>query len=218
MSLLFQKDDLILFQGASVTAASRDYGTIGAYGNGYVYFTASWLWGMYPALTLQVLNRGVPGNTCQDLLDRWQQDCIDLQPQWVSILNGMNDALQQQAAGHSDPYTFANQYRELIRWTLADTKAKIIILESFNMDVSPDAIARRPYIDPIITATRQVAMEFPVLFQPLDGLFAQGLTEAPAGYWTQDGIHPFPPGHGLIQQAFLRRAGGGGSFYGGVGP
>ena len=50
---------------------------------------------MYPELGLRVINMGISGNQVRDLKDRWQTDVIDLKPDWVSVLIGINDVWRQ---------------------------------------------------------------------------------------------------------------------------
>lgn len=207
MSLIFNENDLILFQGASVTDASRLPEYPQSLGNGYVYFTASWLWGMYPQKALRFLNRGVSGNTVPQLLDRWQRDTIDWQPNWVSIMAGMNDALRQMESGRADPQGFEDGYRRLIEWTLDATPAKMIMLESFLLPAKPEWVELRKYLDPLLHIERKLATEYKLLFIPLDGIFANAATRQEISYWTEDGIHPLPSGHALIEQSILRAAG-----------
>jgi len=83
----FQK---ILFQGDSITDAGRI--RIGNdLGVGYVFISTAWLRKLHPELKLEIINRGVSGNTVIDLKNRWEEDCIILKPDWLSILVGIND-------------------------------------------------------------------------------------------------------------------------------
>jgi lysophospholipase L1-like esterase len=46
----------------------------------------------FPERNLTFLNRGVSGNTVNELARRWQQDTLDLKPDILSILIGVNDS------------------------------------------------------------------------------------------------------------------------------
>lgn len=209
MSIAFRKNDLILYQGASVTASGRTFPYIPDIGIGYTVFAAQWLWAGYPELQLRFLNRAIPGDDTAALLARWQTDCIDLQPNWVSIMNGGNDAIEQWKAGKSDPARFEVEYRELLDWTLRDTDAKLIIWEPWLFEINEEKESMRPYFDPIINAVRRVARDYPCLFIPLDGMFHEAWTLAPYTYYTEDGIHLLEPGYALVAQQLLRKVGAG---------
>jgi lysophospholipase L1-like esterase len=84
-----------LFQGDSITDGNRtsdnDWNHI--MGHGYAYLIASRLWYDYPNRDLIFYNRGISGNRVRDLDARWQKDTLDLKPDVVSILIGVNDVL-----------------------------------------------------------------------------------------------------------------------------
>ncbi|MDZ7693378.1 MAG: GDSL-type esterase/lipase family protein [Balneolaceae bacterium] len=86
----------ILFQGDSITDAGRnkdmgDANNPGALGNGYAFLTAANLRKELYSKNLQCYNRGISGNKVFQLSDRWQEDCLDLEPDVLSILIGVND-------------------------------------------------------------------------------------------------------------------------------
>ena len=61
-------------------------------GHGYVFIIAAKYGAAFPDLKLDFLNRGVSGNTVLDLEKRWQKDTLDLKPDVLSILIGVNDS------------------------------------------------------------------------------------------------------------------------------
>ena len=64
-------------------------------GAGYVSFIDSILGAALPELPLRVLNTGISGNRVTDLEARWQSDVLDLQPDWLSVMIGINDVWRQ---------------------------------------------------------------------------------------------------------------------------
>ena len=85
MSLL--RDNMtILFQGDSVTDAGRSREDPDDLGPGYPRFAAETLKKSYSGLT--VINRGISGNRSCDLVARWDEDCLALKPDLLSILIG----------------------------------------------------------------------------------------------------------------------------------
>jgi lysophospholipase L1-like esterase len=86
--------------GDSITNAARDrtrreVNDAAALGRGYAYLAAARLFTDQPRSELMLWNRGISGNRVPDLLARWQTDRIDLQPNSVSILIGVNDLWHQ---------------------------------------------------------------------------------------------------------------------------
>ena len=91
------RNQTVLFQGDSITDAgrSREKASIAndqaGLGSGYAGMAAVELLLDRPDYNLKVYNRGISGNKVFQLADRWQEECIKLQPNLVSILIGVND-------------------------------------------------------------------------------------------------------------------------------
>ena len=83
----------------------------------------------------------------------------------------------------------------------------MVLLEPFLLHVPDDRYAWREDLNPKIDVVRKLAVEFGAELLPLDGLFAQAATQAPAAYWAGDGVHPSPAGHALIAETRLENAG-----------
>lgn len=154
-------------------------------------------------MDLEFINLGVSGNRTWDLLDRWQADCIDVQPDVVSILIGINDTWR--AFDSNLPTTAAEyeaNYRRLLEDVKQHTKAKILMLEPFLLHNAPDKDGWREDLNAKIMAARRLAREYADAFVPLDGLFAAAsVREAPA-YWAADGVHPTEAGARLIGEYY----------------
>ena len=81
---LVAKNDVVLFQGDSITDAgrSRDKGKTDVannqpgLSNGYAWLAAAALLVDRPADGLRIFNRGISGNKVFQLADRWQADCL----------------------------------------------------------------------------------------------------------------------------------------------
>ena len=56
----------------------------------FVYLIAARLGVDMPEVQLDVYNRGMSGHKVSDLKARWEKDAIDLKPDWLSILVGVN--------------------------------------------------------------------------------------------------------------------------------
>lgn len=200
--------DLTLFQGDSVTNAFRKPEEVcNAYhlGAGYAMMVAARLLAECPHDNLRFANRGVSGEGIKGLQQRWQMDCLDLRPDVVSILVGVNDA----APTRSKPATSLEEYEQCYRKLLARTRAalpvvRLVLCEPFVLRVGDvqeralDDIAARAAI------VRQLATETGAVVVPLQAIFGAALRQASAGYWLFDGIHPNAQGHWLIAEAWLR--------------
>ena len=93
----------IVFQGDSVTDAGRDFNTKmpnTLLGNGYVALLAAQLLAQFPNKNIEVYNRGVGGNRVVDLYARWKIDALNLKPNLLSILIGINDIWHELDCGN----------------------------------------------------------------------------------------------------------------------
>lgn len=196
---------VVLFQGDSITDCGRNYRDAESLGTGYAHFVAAEFGRKYPQKQVRFLNRGISGNRVVDLQDRWQRDCLDLNPSWVSIYIGINDTWRRydnnEATSAED---FYEGYRKLILRTKENTAAKLLLIEPFVLPVPEDRKRWREDLDPKIQGVRELAREFQTLYVPLDGLFAAASTQTPPAYWAPDGVHPSPAGHSLIAEAWLK--------------
>src|SRR5690349_23670589 len=85
--------------GDSITDCERarpvGEGLFQAVGKGYVAQVDALLGAVYPQHRIRVVNMGTSGNTVRDLAARWQTDVLDQQPDWLSIMIGINDVWRQ---------------------------------------------------------------------------------------------------------------------------
>ncbi|NMA47533.1 MAG: SGNH/GDSL hydrolase family protein [Lentisphaerae bacterium] len=205
---LIQDGATVLFQGDSVTDCGRSRENDMMLGGGYAAQIAARFTAAYPEKGVRFLNRGISGNRSKDLVARWQQDCIDLKPDWVSILIGINDTWRRY--DREDPTSvedYAANCREFLRLTRENTKARIILLEPFVLPYPEDRKAWRVDLDPKINALRLLALEFKAIYVPLDGIMAAAACRACPALWAADGVHPTQAGHALIARHWLKALG-----------
>lgn len=195
---------LVLFQGDSITDRGRDYNRGEDLGSGYPFLVANWFSALYPEKHVRFLNRGISGNRVRDLEKRWKTDCLDLEPDVVSILIGINDCWRRY--DRNDPTSvesFEQGYTNILTQVKEHLDARIVLIEPFLLPVLPGQESWREDLDPKIQVVRKLAREFGALFIPMDGLFGQAMTKREPAFWAADGVHPTDPGHALIAQAWL---------------
>ncbi|GCF07668.1 SGNH/GDSL hydrolase family protein [Dictyobacter arantiisoli] len=205
MQPLFTTGDVVLFQGDSITDWGRDREDPTHLGSGYALMAAAWFQALYPELEVQFINRGIGGNRVVDLEARWQQDCLDLHPGWVSLLIGINDTWRRY--DNADPTStqrYEDGYRRLLDRTVQATQARLILCEPFVLPYPAGREVWREDLDPKIAVVRKIAREYNAIYVPFDGIFAQVATQRAPEFWAADGVHPTPAGHALMAQAWLR--------------
>ncbi|MCQ2380707.1 MAG: SGNH/GDSL hydrolase family protein, partial [Victivallaceae bacterium] len=125
----------ILFQGDSITDVNRSKDVVPNFmmGGGYATMTAGRLSADHPELGLEFMNRGISGNRVSDLYARWKVDAINLRPDLITILIGINDVWHEVDQSNGvDTERFEEVYRMLLKWTLRDLpEVRLVLLEPF---------------------------------------------------------------------------------------
>jgi lysophospholipase L1-like esterase len=132
--VIFEQGQKVLFIGDSITDTGRRDGPHAPYGNGYVHLARAFLLARYAELGLQVVNRGISGNTVRNLAARWQDDVIAEQPDWLSIKIGINDVWRTIASRPDEAVPldeYERTYRQLLDQTRERTGAKLILVEPY---------------------------------------------------------------------------------------
>jgi lysophospholipase L1-like esterase len=205
MGSLIEKEAVVLFQGDSITDAGRNRENGFDLGFGYAAMAASWFSALQPEKRVLFLNRGVGGNTVKELRARWQRDCLDLKPTWVSIMVGINDTGRRYMSNqYTPPEEFESVYREILSQVRDKLGARLVLCEPFLLPIPEDRIPWRVDLDPKIQVVRKLAREFGAILVPFDGLFAGASARRELAFWSDDGVHPSLPGHALMAQEWLR--------------
>jgi len=204
MSSLIEDRAIVLFQGDSITDAGRYRPDSDDLGQGYAMITASWFQALYPEKAVRFINRAISGDRVLDLRNRWQQDCLDLQPTWVSILIGINDTWRRyDRHDPTSPQEFEESYRAIVESVQTNLQAKLLLCEPFLLPVLEDHKTWREDLDPKIGVVRKLAREYHAHLVPLDDIFARAAALREPAFWASDGVHPSNAGHALIAQAWL---------------
>jgi lysophospholipase L1-like esterase len=203
MKMKLKRCDAVLFQGDSITNAFRmpqEVNDCYQMGSGYAMLVAARIRAERPQDRITFFNRGVSGNGIQDLLARWRPDCLDLRPDVLSILIGVNDAL---AMGSIEEW--GQHYRRLLAMTRKELpKTRIILCEPFLLPVGKISKAMLENMAERQREFSRIVADEDVAVVMLQKVFNQASRQAPADYWAYDGIHPTAAGAGLIARAWLK--------------
>ena len=203
-------DGVIVFQGDSITDAGRSKDDQQAnvprsLGSGYVGLIAAQLLGESPSGELEIHNRGISGHKVFQLAERWQEDTVDLRPDVLSILIGVNDfwhTLSHNYEGTVEVYE--RDYRALLDTTReALPEVRLIIGEPFIVAGGTAIDDRWEAFGAYQGAAARIAKEYDATWIPYQRVFDEALDKAPATYWAPDGVHPSPAGNYLMAQAWL---------------
>ena len=210
---MINPNDIILFQGDSITDAGRERDAAGpnaGLGRGYALFTAAMLRAERPTAGLQFFNRGVSGNRIVDLYARIKCDVINLKPNVLSVLIGVNDTWHEFGGQNG---IAVPKYERLCRDFLTEVRAalpaiKFVLCEPF---VLPCGVVTKDWIaemDQRRAVIKKLAGEFNAKFVPFQTMFDNAVKQATPDYWAGDGVHPTPAGHMLMAQTWIKEVEG----------
>jgi lysophospholipase L1-like esterase len=211
---IIEPGDVVLFQGDSITDAKRDRKKTEAnsaegMGTGYAWMAASQILVDTPSANLKMYNRGISGNKVVQLAERWQVDCLDLKPNVLSILIGVNDfahALKGDYKGTVE--TYEADYRTLIKRTKESLPdVKLIICEPFALKAGNVNEKWFPGYDGYLAAAKKIAEEFQARWVPFQKMFDIASEVAAPANWAADGVHPTTAGAALMAHWWMKAVG-----------
>lgn len=209
--IVLNKEDVILFQGDSITDARRkrdekEPNNSSGLGSGYAFMAAAKLLYQHAGKNLKIYNKGISGNKVYQLAERWDEDCISIRPTVLSILIGVNDFWHTLANNYTGTI---KTYRDDLKSLLDKTKqqlpeVKLIIGEPFAV-AGIKAVDEKwyPAFNDYRNAAKEIAADFKTVFIPYQAVFDKAQQIAPGAYWTYDGVHPSTAGSSLMAHAWL---------------
>ena len=210
MAFAIKPNSTVLFTGDSITDAGRRDAHF-PLGQGYVRMTNDLILAKYPNHNLKVLNTGISGNTVRDLQNRWTDDVIRHQPDWLSIMIGINDVHRwfNKIAGQSvSAEEYADMYPKILERVTKETKAKLVLIEPFYITTDTDPSSVRTGMQQALIPYRKTAERMAKLFKApyvrLHAMFQQHLKKHPADRFCPEPVHPNPSGHLLMAHEWLK--------------
>ncbi len=204
--MLFESGQRLVIIGDSITDCGRDrpVGILAGLGSGYVSLVNAMLAAEYPDVMLDILNTGVGGNRVTDLRDRWQTDVLDLKPDWLSIMIGINDvwrhftkSMQEQV----DVDEYEEVLESLIKQTLPSIKG-LILMTPYYIEANCDDPMRK-MMDEYSAVVKKLAEKYDAVFVDVQAAFNAYLKHRPNQSLCLDRVHPDVRGHMIIANAFV---------------
>jgi len=213
--LKLKEGGVVLFQGDSITDAGRNRGgrgpnDAGAMGHGYPFLLGSYLLMSRPELGLKVFNRGISGNKVPDLDARWQADCLDLKPDVLSILIGVNDIWHKLNGNYDGTVeTYEQGFAALLERTKAALpETRLVVCQPFVLRCGAVNEKWFPEFDARKAAAKRVAEAAGALWAPFQDAFDAAVASGiKPDYWAADGVHPSMAGHARMAKVWVEAAG-----------
>jgi lysophospholipase L1-like esterase len=214
--LIFPKQSRIVFVGDSITDADRDRSALPGgwgFGMGYVNHLHNMLTAVYPDKNLMTINSGNSGDDIMQMADRWGSDVVDLEPDFISVMIGVNDAWRhfdgtlRQASVH-EPDEFEKVYDDLLE--LASERLPklqgIIVMSPFMFEVQRDE-AMRAKVETFAQASARVAKRHHAIYVDVQADVDHFLTRQHPCIASADRVHPNERGAMVVARSWLRAVG-----------
>lgn len=203
----------LLFIGDSITDCGRkrpvgEGAFDGALGNGYVSLIDAAFSSGYPEYGIKVLNLGISGNTVHDLKYRWTSDVLNLKPDWLSILIGINDVWQQVSwpefiGNNSSAPNFARTLDDLVRQVRSSLQGLILMTPYYLETDLNDPM--RAMMDHYGGLVKEVAASHNGILVDTQSHFDRILKWTDPMELALDRVHLNLPGHMVLARAFLEQ-------------
>lgn len=204
MKKFFTDGMTVLFQGDSVTDCGRDRSLsegIESMGAGYPRIFKQIYDTLFPENKVKFVNKGVSGDKTCNLLERYDEDFKNIDPDFISIMIGINNTWRNFDSGENfTAEEFGKEYEELLTKIKADfPEAKILIIEQFAFTAHPERNTWQEDLDGKRNETRRLAEKYADWFIPMYDIMTEASkTEFDMYDLSADGVHPETLGHSLI--------------------
>ncbi len=204
--MIFKEKQRLVMIGDSITdvGRARPIGQNAGLGNGYVMLADAMLKVRYPKLKLDIYNMGISGNRVTDLRDRWQSDVIELKPDWVSVMIGINDVwrhFDRPLGEQVDIDEYETVLDALIEKTLPHVEGMILMTPYYLESNKNDPM--RSMMDEYSAAVKKIADKHNTIFVDIQSAFDEFLQHVPTQSLCGDRVHPNMTGHMLMAEKFL---------------
>ncbi len=193
----------IVFFGDSITDCDRDRQNPLSLGNGYVKILADKLRPIYPDMDIELINKGISGNEVSDLLERADEDVIDLKPDMAVCMIGINNTIHQFK---NDKILDYDKFREDLEALLHKLKASVpvvIFLEPFLLP-APDKKRMRPVFAKELDIIYELALALADEYVAYDEMFNGLCVTHSYKEYSEDGVHPTYDGSLIIADQAIK--------------
>jgi lysophospholipase L1-like esterase len=210
--MIFKDMDRIVFAGDSVTdmgsANPVGEGLFDNVGRGYVRMVENMLAVNYPEIKVRVTNSGINGHTSRNLLERYDRDVVNLNPDWVSICIGINDVWRQfDSPAIVDSHVYPDEYQQNVEQMILKVKGKvkgIFILSPYIIEPNKDDPMRKR-MDEYREICKNLAKKHGCVFVDFQKAYEDYCKYRHPSFIAWDRIHPNQIGATLMAKEFLKK-------------
>lgn len=209
--MIFSDFDRVVFAGDSVTDMGSERpvgeGLFDNLGRSYVRVIENMLMAWYPKLNIRITNSGISGNTSKDLLERFDRDVVELNPQWVSICIGINDVWRQFDVPACRDYAVSvEEYEKNLETMILKIKDKvkgIFICTPYYIEPNKSDLMRNR-MDEYIKVCKYLAQKYNCELVDFQEMYDEFCKYKHSSIIAWDRVHPNQMGATLMAKEFLK--------------
>ena len=209
--MIFSDFDRVVFAGDSVTDMGSERpvgeGLFDNLGRSYVRVIENMLMAWYPKLNIRITNSGISGNTSKDLLERFDRDVVELNPQWVSICIGINDVWRQFDVPACRDYAVSvEEYEKNLETMILKIRGKvkgIFICTPYYIEPNKRDLMRNR-MDEYIKVCKYLAQKYNGELVDFQGMYDEFCKYKHSSIIAWDRVHPNQMGATLMAKEFLK--------------
>jgi len=212
MPFAIKPKQTVLFIGDSITDCGRR-AAAAPLGNGYVQQVRDLIVAKYPKHQLNIINKGIGGNTVEDLYNRWSDDVTPFKPDWISIKIGINDLHQHMRKNERavSPEKYEQLYDQIITRAKKETKSKVVLVDPFYISTDRRPTSERHTVSKLLKSYLRVvdrlAKRHKTKRVKTHDAYQTLLKFYPADQFCPEPVHPYPSGHLVIATEWLKAVG-----------
>ena len=158
----------------------------------------------------QFFNRGISGNRIVDVYARIKRDIINLKPDVMSILIGVNDVWHEFK--ESPNGVDAEKYYKIYDMLIEEVKTelpdiKIMIMEPFILNAAKTKDKWEAFYSEVkkrAELSKKISEKYNLPYIELQKGFNELSKKADESYWLADGVHPTAMGHEYIKNEWIK--------------
>ena len=191
-----------LMIGDSITDHGRT-GEDGPYGWGYVRMFMDIVAKNHPELAIDWVNKGIGGNTVEDLAARWDADVLAIQPRWLSIMIGINDVHRRIDEDADEAIAaFWSGYTSILE-RVESFSPRLVLLDPFYIaseerGASPDELCILARLGRYLDVVEEMAQKTGAVHIRTQQMFEEQLTFRSADHFGPEPVHPYSTGHLMV--------------------
>lgn len=198
----------IVFQGDSITDARRSREEDHFRGSGYVTMTAGKVGMDFPG-KYHIFNRGVSGDRIVDVYARMKADILNLKPDILTMLIGVNDTWHAYGLDNGVPVAKYEKIFNLLVQEIRDElpQCKIVILEPFVLPGCSTAEIFDEFFADIALrqqVCRRLCEKYHLPLVPLQKPLEELAAQCSNDDVLFDGVHPTFAGHECISRELYK--------------